>query len=154
MSEPIVKSTDPVLVAFVSMRGPYSQIPEGYGRLYGWAQQSGLTPTGMPSAVYLTDPATVPESEAAWELWAPVAGGDERAVNEEGLGVKRVPSMKVASLMYKGPYETLGSAYEQLAAWLGQQQLVPAGPPMETYFSDPDTTAPEEYLTEIMFPVQ
>lgn len=142
-------------VAFASMRGTYAQIPAAMGRLYGFAGQSGLTPTGAPRVVYFTAPDAGPEADALWELWAPVAGEPPETVpGETGLGVKRVPGKLVASTMHKGPYEDIEPTYRALAEWVDDQGYELVGPPEEIYYSDPLNTPPEEYLTEVQFPVR
>ncbi len=154
MSEPHVKQTDPQSVAFIAMRGPYTQTPEGYGRLYGWIGSRGLVPTGMPHAVYLTMPSETLEDKAIWELWAPVEGNPpEVEPDATGIGVKRIAPMTVVSVMHRGPYESVGPTYESVWAWIGARSYTVAGPPMEIYYSDPAKVPPEEYLTEIQIPV-
>lgn len=155
MFEVTIKQTEPETVAFLSMKGAYTQIPEGYGRLYGWVEATGLSPSGMPSAVYLTMPDEVPEDQAAWELQAPV-GSDvaEREQNVEGLGIRRVPERTVAAAMHKGPYESVEPTYRSLTEWIADEGYEITGPPEEVYFSDPNDVPPEEYLTEIRFPVR
>jgi effector-binding domain-containing protein len=154
MFEPEIKTVESETVAFVEMQGPYAQIPEGYGRLYGWVAQHGMTPEGMPKAVYLTAPDQVPEEQARWELWAPVAEGTaEQPTDDSGCGVKRVGERLVASAMHTGPYETIGETYEPLGQWLFGQGYAIAGPSEEVYFSDPEEVPPEEYVTEVRFPV-
>lgn len=149
-----VRQTEPMSVAFARMRGSYDQIPAAMGRVYGYAGQSGLIPTGAPHGVYLTPPGEGPESEAAWEVWAPVAGEPPESVPDgTGLGIKRVPGRLVASTMYRGPYEGLEATYHELMQWVMDEGYEMAGPPQEIYFSDPNDTPPEEYLTEIQFPV-
>lgn len=154
MFEAEVKVTEPQTVAFVAMRGAYSQVPQAMGRVYGWAAQHGLQPAGMPSAVYYTDPATVPEADALWEVRAPVAGDPpECEPDASGCGVKRIVSRKVASTMHRGPYESIAGAYASLGQWVAQEGLTMIDAPEELYYSDPANTKPEDYLTEIRFPV-
>ncbi|MDO9557882.1 MAG: GyrI-like domain-containing protein [Coriobacteriia bacterium] len=149
-----IKQTEPTTVAFLSMRGPYSQIPEGYGHLYGWVASHALTPTGMPSAIYLTSPDDVPDEDAVWELWAPLAGQPELLEpDEDGIGVRHIPKKTVASAMYKGPYEEIGATYEALTKWVEGHDYSIVGPPEEVYFSDPEEVPRSEYLTEVRFPV-
>ncbi len=149
-----VKQTEPMTVAFLAMRGPYAQIPEGLGQLYGFVAASGFVPAGMPHAVYFTAPDAGPESEAQWELWAPVAGDAPAAgPDERGLGVKQVPPQRVAATIHKGPYEGVEATYRELGGWIATEGYEMSGPPMEIYMSDPNEVAPEEYLTEIQFPV-
>jgi AraC family transcriptional regulator len=148
-----VKTTEPQTVAFLTMRGPYSQMPEAMGRLYGWAAQHGIRPTGMPSGVYMTDPATVGEDQAVWEVRAPLADDPPDATPDaSGCGIKHVESTLVAYTMYKGPYEQIAATYEDMLAWMGANGYSMAGPSEELYLSDPSTTAPSEYLTEIRIP--
>lgn len=154
MTDVSVKTVEPVTVGYLVMRGAYSQTPEGYGRLYGWLGSQGLQPFGMPSAVYLTMPDEASEAEQLWELWAPVAGEPpERPAGEDGLGIKRVGERTVAFAVHKGPYEEVGPAYEAMMAWIPANGYRVDGPPEEVYFSDPNEVPPEEYLTEVRFPV-
>lgn len=153
MLEVDLKTTEAQTVAFIPMRGAYSQIPEAMGRLYGWIAQHGLRPAGMPSGVYFTDPATVPEAEAAWEVRAPIAGEHaDVAPDESGVGVKRLTPMLVAYGVFRGPYEEIAPAYAEIGAWITANGYQVAGPPWETYQSEP-STPPQDTLTEICFPV-
>lgn len=142
-------------VAFLRLHGPYAQIPEGFGRLYTLTGECGLNPVGMPAAVYLTSPAIVPEAEARWELWLPVAGTPEpHEPDAASLGVKVVDPTLVVSAMHRGPYDTLPETYEQMTAFISEHGYEPDGPIMERYYSDPNQVAPDQYLTEVLIPVR
>jgi AraC family transcriptional regulator len=148
-----LKTTDPATVAYVSMRGPYTQIPEAMGRLYGWVAQHGLQPVGMPTGVYIDDPQAVDVDTARWEVQTAIAG-DPPAVDEPGeVGIKRVEPHLVASVMHRGDYDHIAPTYNQLGEWVAGHGYEIVGPAEELYYSDPATTAPEDYLTEIRFPV-
>lgn len=154
MSDPRVVTTEPETVAFIEMHGAYSQTPEGFGRLYGWIAQHGLTPAGMPAAAYLTIPSEVPEELSRWELWAPVASGPAALPpDEEGVGIKHVPAMLAISTMHIGPYETVEPTYREIWAFMAAEGYARAGPPVERYYSDPAQAPPEKYRTEIVIPV-
>lgn len=157
MFQPEIKMSEPVTVAFIHKQGSYEQIPEGYGQLYGWIAQHGLIPArdGAPMAVYLTDPAEASEAEAVWELWAPLAGNPASTEPDaDGLGVKDIEPAWVASAMHHGPYESIEPTYDKLMDWIEAQGYRISGPYVEIYYSDPDETPPEEYLTEVRFPVE
>ena len=47
-----VRDTGPCTVAFIAMKGPYTQIGEAFGKLYGWIGEKGYIPAGPPSGVY------------------------------------------------------------------------------------------------------
>jgi len=149
-----LKTTPPETVAYISMRGPYEQIPQAMGRLYGWVAQHGLQPQGMPEGVYLDDPKTTPVDRAAWELRTPIAGeASDLAPDAECCGIKHVDPHLVAFAMHKGEYETISTSYDELMAWVMANGYQIVGPPEELYYSDPATTKPQDYLTEIRIPV-
>ncbi len=154
MSGPTIVTVGPATVAVLRMTGSFTQIPEGYGRLYGWVSERGLKPAGMPSAVYLTMPET-PEGEAVWELWAPLGGHvPEAGADESGIAITRVAGREALSTMHIGPYESMPATYEAAMQWMATHGYEMDGPPMERYYSDPDKVPPEEYRTEVLLPVR
>lgn len=154
MAECAVREWGPETCATLAMKGPFDQMPEAFGRVYGWLQQAGHIPQGMPVAVYLNDPAEVEPAEALWELWAPIEQDAEPyGLDAEGLSIRRVPMVRVATTMHQGPYEQVAGTYERLIQWMAEHGLEMAGPPMEAYLNDPYEVAPEEILTEVMIPV-
>ncbi len=155
MIEVRVEHSEPRTVAFVKMRGPYAQIPATFERLYRWAGAHSLTPVGMPRAVYLTDPAATPEAEATWEVQTDLDGSPEASgADANGVGVAVVGANDDACAMHRGPYETIDRTYAELAGWIAQHGYVVCGPPAEVYLSDPADTEPEDYLTQVRFPVR
>lgn len=154
MNECTIREFGPATCATLAMRGPYDQMPHAFATVYGWLAAAGHTPQGMPVAVYLNDPATVAPAEALWELWAPIEpGATEVAPDAQGLAIKRIPTITIATTIHKGPYVQVRPAYERLTQWITEQGLHPSGPPMEAYLNEPGQAAPDEYLTEIMIPV-
>ena len=155
MIEAKVEHVDPTVVAFVQVRGPYSKMPEAFGTLYTWVQIHSLVPSGMPRGVFLTDPTTTPEAEALWELQTPLAGkASEVAPDETSCGVKRTESRDEAVTLHRGPYELMEPTYRDLTGWIVENGYTIVGPPAEVYLSDPANVAPEDYLTEVRFPVR
>ena len=153
--EVTVKKTEPMIMAFVSMKGPYTLIGETFGTLYHWIVEKGYVPAGAPIGVYFNAPGQVPDEELLWELRSPIAGEvAPSGPDEQGLGVKKVEGAEVASTMHKGPYDQVGATYGALAGWIAENGYQIVGPGEEVYLSDPDKTPPEELLTEIRFPVR
>ena len=148
-----VKTTEPATVAYVSMHGPYDQIPVAMGQLYGWVAQHGLKPAGAPAGVYIDDPQVTDESACAWEVQAPVDGEPAEVTEPNGFGIKHVGPHLVASVTYYGPYEEILPAYHFLDEWIAEHGYSICGPSEELYYSDPETAEPDDYITEIRFPV-
>jgi effector-binding domain-containing protein len=65
---------------------------------------------------------------------------------------KDMPQERIVSLMHFGPYDGLGTAYEAIDRFVREKGLVPAGPPREFYFSEPDVP-PEKTQTLIEQPI-
>ena len=150
-----VKQTTPTTVAFVSMKGSYSQMGEAFGKLYTWIGQKRYVPAGPPSGAYYNMPGQVPEESLLWELRSPIAGAvPASGPDERGFGVKQVESTQVASAMHRGPFDGVGQTWQELAAWIYQNGYEIAGPSEEVYLTEPDKVPPAEYLTEIRFPVK
>jgi effector-binding domain-containing protein len=153
--EVTVKKTEPITVAFVSKKGPYSLIGETFGKLYGLIGEKGYVPAGPPVGVYFNAPGQVPDEELLWELRSPIAGDvAPGGPDERGLGIKKVEAAEVAATMHKGPYDQVGATYGALAGWIAENGYEIVGPSEEVYLSDPGKTAPEELLTEVRFPVK
>jgi len=153
--EVTIKKTEPMTVAFVSMKGPYSLIGETFGKLYGLIGEKGYVPAGPPVGVYFNAPGQVPDEELLWDLRSPIAGDiAPGGPDERGLGIKKVQAADVAATMHKGPYDQVGATYGALAGWIAENGYEIVGPSEEVYLSDPGKTAPDELLTEVRFPVR
>ena len=62
---------------------------------------------------------------------------------------------EMASVVHKGPYQTLHNAYNSLLNWLEENRYEIAGPQRELYLAGEwSTTDPNEYITEIQCPVR
>lgn len=154
-AEVTVKTTEPMTVAFISVKGPYSQISEAFGKLYGWIGEKGYTPAGPPMGIFFNSPEQVPAEELLWEICSPIAGDvDPSDPDEGGLGVKMLEAKEVAAIMHKGPFNEVGMIYGELAVWMMENEYEIAGPSEEVYLSDPANTPAEDLLTEVRFPVR
>lgn len=150
-----IKETEPMTVAFINMTGPYAQISESSSKLYDWVEQEGYQVSGPLLGIYYNAPGEVPDDKLVWELLSPIADdADPSEPDRYGLGVKRLKTIQVASTRHKGPYEEMGKTYERLGFWIRQNGYKIAGPSQEVYLSNPEETAPEELLTEVMLPIE
>ena len=150
--EVIIKQIESMTVAFLSVKGHFSKIPTAFGRLYSWINEQGYKPRGPAIAVYYDVPGQVPDDQLSWELRSEI-GENQAAIepDEQGLGVKRLGAVQVATTMYKGPYEKMEGTYRALTEWVSENGYEINGPVEELYFNNP--ARPEELITEIRFPV-
>ena len=150
-----IKDFGPTTVAYISVKGHFSQIPVAFGKLYSWVIQKGYKPVGPPMAVYYNIPGQVPDEQLSWELRSQLSGDvAEVEPDADGLGVKKLAAVKMATTVYRGPYEGVEPTYHALLNWVVTNGYETCGPPEELYLNDPSKTPAEEPLTKIRFPVR
>ncbi|MBA7467499.1 DNA gyrase inhibitor [subsurface metagenome] len=148
-----IKDIKPMTVAFINVKGSFSQIPLTFQKLYGWIAQKGYKPIGPSIAVYYNVPGEVPDEQLRWELRSQLSGDmAEVEPDTEAFGVKKVDAVKMATTMYKGPYENIEPVYGALNTWVAASDYEVSGPVEELYYNDP-TVAEVEPITEIRFPI-
>jgi effector-binding domain-containing protein len=72
---------------------------------------------------------------------------------EEVYGTE-VPGGIFACTMHRGSYDEMAPAYVAVFTWMDGHGFEPSGPPREYYLNDPETTKPDDLLTEIAFPIR
>jgi effector-binding domain-containing protein len=122
-------------------------IASSFQEVYGGPAARGITPAGPPFVVYHGTPLGGTPFEI--EICAPVGPA---AGAPAGWQVQELPAGSFATLLHVGPYETLGTAYTAIETWIRGHGLTVAGPPRETYLSEPGTP-PEAVQTLIEFPI-
>jgi effector-binding domain-containing protein len=153
-TEATVKKTEPMTVAFIAMKGPFSLINESFGKLFAFVAEKGFLPAGPPSGVYFNSPEQVSKEELQWELRAPIAGiCDSSGPDERGLGFRCLEETTVASTIHRGPFSNIGDTYNKLTSWIANNGYQIIGPCEEVYLTEPGNTPPAEILTEVRFPV-
>ena len=85
--------------------------------------------------------------EVALPVTAPVPeSGDIR--------MRTVPGYEqVASVLHKGPFDTIIKAYQFMLGWIERNNYQMAGPDRVLYLNDPNEVAPEEILQELQIPI-
>ena len=73
----------------------------------------------------------------------------------DDISFKTIPAAKVASILHKGPYDTLGSAYAYVMKWIEDNGYVCCDFPRESYIDGIwNKESPDEWLTEIQVPIE
>ena len=131
--------------------GPYTQIPQKMGELMAEMQKQGLEMLGGPSAIYYNAPDQVKPEELRWDILVPM-----HALEKVAAPLKKgeYKFATVADMIYKGPYDSLGSAYPALMQFIAKSGYTVCGPVCETYMDDPMLVKPEDCRTLIVVPVQ
>jgi effector-binding domain-containing protein len=106
--------------------------------------KNGMEPAGAPYAMYFNMDMENLEVEAGFPV--------EKALPGEGEVISStIPGGEVASTIHKGSFDTLEQSYTALTSFVKEQNKVPTGICYEVYLSDPETTKPEDMLTELVY---
>ena len=121
-------------------------IPAAIAEVHGHMEATGISFAGPPLVLYSAMDGGVVDVETGWpvEAGARGAGRVEEAV---------LPAATMLVYRHKGDYSGLGDAHRALWEFVDQEGLTVDGAPRELYVSNPEETPPEEWITEIQFPI-
>jgi len=137
-------------VAYVSVIGPYDQLPELFDEVVGYVMKEGLQITEPPYGTYFNSPMEVSQEELQYEVGIGFTGD---ASGEGRVKIKEVPTYQVVSTVYKGPYGQAAQIYPVLIKYAMEKGYNIAGPVTEIYINNPMEVSESELLTEVQFPV-
>jgi AraC family transcriptional regulator len=148
-----VEEREPLRVAFMRHVGPYSKVGAVWERLLPELGKEGLIGGGsMFIGVCLDDPDVTPAGRIRYD--ACVSVGADYLPNGE-IGVQIIAGGIYARTTHFGPYDQIGRTYSRLLGhWLPRSgvELCPA-PCFESYLNDPNSTEPEDLITDIYAPL-
>lgn len=149
-----VKTIPERRVAFIRHTGPYAECGEAWSRLCQvLGPQGRLGPGAEFIGLSYDDPEVTPADKIRYD--ACITVGDDFEPEGE-VGVQTVGGGLYAVTTHQGPYETLSNTYAELCGqWLPQHdRTIRNEPSMEVYLNDPESTPPEELLTDIHMPLE
>ena len=156
MSEPIIKETQPVRVLSKREKGTYE---ETIGKLIVDLMGTIQSPENQNNFVKITGPFITIyhdddylEEGADLEVAVPITG--KVSVEDPKIEIRNLKPLKVASLVHKGSYESIGEGYEKILGFIRDSRLEITGPMMDLYLNDPNTVKPKDILTEIQIPIK
>lgn len=131
-----------------------ADIAEGFACVAQGLRAHALTPNGAPMLIHhdFIDEENEGDIEIAVPIqsWQPAPPG---AANG-GLQHGTLPACRLATIVHRGPFAEVASAYQRLFEWVSEQAIDITGPVREVYLTDPATIAPEHLLTRIELPVE
>jgi len=117
--------------------------------LFTHAQQHGIAMAGPPFARYPEFGMGSLVMEGGVSTTEPADG-----VPDAGIEALTIPAGQAAVAIHRGPYETLSETYQAIEAWIQAEGRTVAGPPWETYLTDPgEHPDPATWETEIVQPI-
>jgi effector-binding domain-containing protein len=148
-----IKKTQPQLVASIRDVLPaYGEVGPLYGEIFEYLGKKMVFKPAGPLMLIVHD-GEFKERDVDVEAAVPIGkkiAGSERVKMAELAGLEQV-----ACTVYKGPYEGVAEAYNEIMTWVERNGYQIAGPNREIYFTDPNKVkSPSENVTEIQFPVK
>jgi effector-binding domain-containing protein len=150
--EVVIKKAEPMQVAAV--RGiveNYKSVGPLFDELFAAISKNQIAPIGPAVALYYDH--EYKEKDVDVEVVIPISNGN--ADLSERVKVRELEGYEeIASLTRVGPYDDFTPAYQELMDWIQSNGYQIIGPNREIYLRGPEANiAPEEYVTEIQFPV-
>jgi effector-binding domain-containing protein len=130
-----------------SIKNLPNELGKAYGAIGQYLGQLGEGPAGAPYAAYFDF--NVDNFEV--EIGFPVA---KSLPEKDEIKATQLPGGKLARCLYTGPYNKIEPAYTALTEYVKEQGHEPTGVAYEFYLNDPGEVAPEELLTQIVFPLK
>ncbi len=140
----VTETTDRVVIASRQVMA-VRDFGRYYGALYERIARERLTPDGVCGAVYYDEEFNHESTDI--EL---IVG-----IREKDRADKIMKGQLCAWTVHRGPYSSLSDAYGALVTWIEENGYAWDGAPYEIYIKTQfDSLAPEDWETEIFFPVK
>jgi len=149
-----IKTIDAMRVAFMRHVGPYDQVGPTWEKLLPWLSKEGLLGGDAEFiGICHDDPEVTPPAKIRSDACVTV---DERFAPVGDIGVQTIPGGEYAMTTHFGLYHRLGKTYAKLLGeWLPRSgRSLRASPGFEMYLNDPNSTEPEDLITDIYAPLE
>ena len=136
-------------VAYVRHTGPYAECGKAWDKLCAYLGKEGMLGAGMLFiGLSYDDPEVTPPAKIRYDACVTV---DETFKPEGEIGLQIIPGGEYAVATHFGPYDQLSQTYARiLGQWLPRNGREPGNNPCcEIYQNDPNTTAPEDLVTDV-----
>lgn len=149
-----IKNIETMRVAFVRHVGPYNQVGKAWDCLCTHLGKNGHLGSGSKFiGICYDDPEVTAPEKIRYDACITV---DDNFVPEKDVAVQTIDGGEYAVTTHFGPYDKLGQTYAMLfGQWLLQSgRELRSDPCLEFYLNDPDSTDPDDLLTDICLPLK
>ena len=149
-----IERMEPLRVAFVRHVGPYNDVGQAWETLCMKLGRKGLIgPDSRFVGVCYDDPEVTAPEKIRYDACVTVG---EDFTPEGEVGVQMLAGGEFAVVTHSGPYENLNQTYAALfGQWLPHSgRELRSEPSLEFYLNDPESTDPEDLLTDIYAPLE
>ncbi|MHC4725656.1 MAG: AraC family transcriptional regulator [Planctomycetota bacterium] len=149
-----IQDIEPMRVAFVRHVGPYNQVGKAWDTLCTHLGKEGCLGSGSKFiGICYDNPEVTPPEKIRYDACITV---DESFVPQDEIAVQTIGGGEYAVTTHFGPYDKLSQTYSRLFRdWLMKSDReIRQEPCMEFYLNDPDSTEPDDLLTDIYLPLK
>lgn len=149
-----IQRIEPLRVAFLRHTGPYREVGATWDKLLPVLGKEGILGGDTQFiGVCHDDPEVTPPAKLRYDACVTV---DARFTPGGDIGVQTIAGGEYAVTTHFGSYEKLGSTYTKLfGEWLPRSgRELRSLPCFEIYLNDPESTEPDELLTDIYVPLE
>lgn len=138
----------------MEFQGPhYEGLPEKFGMFIQELRKQELPPkiSGDSFCIFFDSDLQVAEQDTVWGL-----GFETQKDADVQLPLKKreYNYQKIATITNRGPYETVGNAYNIIIPYIEENGLKVIGPPVEIWRGNPQEDKPEDLTSEIIIPIR
>ena len=148
-----IENREPVRVAFMRHVGPYGEVGATWDKFLPVLGKDGLLGgDSLIVGICHDDPEVTWPDKIRYDACVTV---DETFQPSGDIGVQVIPGGDYALTTHFGPYDKLGETYtELLGQWLPRSgRELRSTPCFEVYLNDPQSTEPEDLITDIYAPL-
>jgi effector-binding domain-containing protein len=135
----------------IRTRTSVKELPQELGKAFSaigqYLGQLDAGPAGAPYAAYFDFNMDDFEVEIGFPVVKPLP-------EKEQIKNTEIPGGKLARCLYTGPYNKIEPAYTALTEFVEENGYEATGVAYEFYLNGPGEVAPEELLTQIVFPLK
>ncbi len=134
-------------IVYLKCKGPWRRLPDMVAELDEYMATKGLKAKGPPSGIFYNTPSEVAVNDLEWDVFYSIPFEVFPYMEQEsGFGVKKVPSVNVATFTHTGSLRSAGKTYAMLEEWIKENGFKVCGPAEEVYLSE---IAKNEQIQEI-----
>lgn len=141
-----VTEEQPVLCmkAVINVADLPTELGKAYGAIIEYLGELGEQPENAAFSAYYNMDMENLEVEMGFPVGKPLPGRGE-------IVASVIPTGKKAVCLYKGPYNAMSQTYDDMMAWMAENEHRPTGVAYEFYYNSPMEVPESELLTKIMF---
>jgi len=147
--EILIKNTEQMTIVYLEHTGSYEQMEPLFGQLGGYAAQKGIT--GNLVGIFYDDPSVIRAESLRSEIGFVIPDG---FMPDSGYGIQTIPARKVVYAILKGPYDKIAGEYDYIKEWIAKKGYKMNGAVTEIYLEGGPNIPPEQYVTEVQFPIE